>query len=147
MRQFHFRLEKLLELKKYEEREWELKLAHITGACMTLESKIRTIEDEIHRGNRCAGTGVLNLTGLQAGEFYILRLKTEKKEIEKELAEKNKERAAVSKEFLERSRDRKVLDKLKEKKGKEFYKEQIKEDFKHLDEINDGALSRKKIRE
>ena len=49
MQRFQFRLERLLDLRKYREREWELKLAEITGICLMIRRRIEEIHQEITR--------------------------------------------------------------------------------------------------
>ena len=40
MRKFQFNLEKILELRKYDEQQWELKLGEATGRCNALHRDI-----------------------------------------------------------------------------------------------------------
>ena len=147
MREFRFKLEKLLELRRYEEREWELRLAQITGECLLLENKIKANRGRIKlgAGQHNAGGGSLDVQQLLDGGLYLSRLYQEITGWEKELIVKNERRAEVSKEYLEHSRRRKVLEKLKEKKAAACYKEQLREEFKVLDDVNNGARLRREL--
>ena len=40
MKAFRFKLERILSLRKHREREWEIKLAEITGECVRLSREI-----------------------------------------------------------------------------------------------------------
>lgn len=146
MREFRFNLEKLLELRRYEEREWELRLARITGECLLLENKIEANRQKIGLGARQAVTPgyAMDIQRLIDGDIYIYRLYSEISRFRKELDKKNKKRAEISREYLAHSRKRKVLDKLKEKKAAAYYKEQRREEFKVLDDVNNGARIRRK---
>ena len=65
-------------------------------------------------------------------------LERHEKKIEKQqqrLFQKKKEVATKQKNMINKQKKRKVLDKLKEKKYKSFYKEKIKDQQKELDEI------------
>ena len=148
MLQFQFRLDKLLALRAYEERQWELKLAKVAGECLLLRNRIAGHRAKIGSGveRSSAGKSSLDVNQLIAGDLYIYRLYSEIDSFMEQLQKKEEERAAVSKEYLEHSRKRKVLEKLKEKRSAEYYKEQRYEEFKVLDDINNSAETRKNIR-
>ena len=49
----------------------------------------------------------------------------------------------MRKEYLEASKERKVLDKLKERQEGEFYREQLREEVKGMDDISNAMYIRK----
>ena len=116
MRAFRFKLERILALRKYREREWEIKLAGATGECVQLR---RDIEDREARK-----AGALNYAPDHTTHLYMARLQQEADRKAKELIEAEKRREEVQTEYLVASRDRKVLDKLKEKRSGAYLKEQ-----------------------
>jgi len=49
MRRFRFRLEKLLALRRYAEREWEIRLGQATAVVLATKASIAGAEDGIAR--------------------------------------------------------------------------------------------------
>jgi flagellar FliJ protein len=148
MRRFRFKLEKVLELRKNTEREWELKLARISGICINLKSKIEALKEEKSRiSAMTVETGeqnslLLDMSGRKARENYVSRLTMEIGKLNRELEEREQERSEVKEGYLKASRERKVLDKLKEKKADDYYKEQLGEE----QSITDDVASRMSVR-
>jgi flagellar protein FliJ len=136
MHKFRFRLENFLRIKKFSEREWELKLAAATGKCVTLQNRIRDLRDETQRHASCSVEGIMySLEDLRIRGLYVRRLEKEIEAAEAELVLREEERRKVQEEYLKASRERKVLDKLKERREAEYYKRQLYEESKTLDEI------------
>jgi flagellar FliJ protein len=147
MRRFQFRLEKLLKIRRYREREWELKLADITGKCIVLKNRISTSKHNIYKtlDKRSTLGGTIDIYDLIANETYIARMKQDIVNSGIELEQKKREREKVKKKYLEVSKAKKVLEKLKQRKEEEYYKEAKKEEFKTVDDINAGASIRKHV--
>jgi flagellar FliJ protein len=147
MRRFQFRLEKLLKIRKYREREWELKLADITGKCILLENKIKQCRENISHtlDERFYLSGTLDIYNLIANEMFIARMNQDIINYGIELEQRKREREVIKQKYLEVSRERKILDKLKERKEAEYYQEEKKEEFNIINEINEGDLIRKKV--
>ena len=146
MRRFRFRLEHLLLLRRYAEREWELKLAKAVGICVKIQKRIEVIDKEITRSiaSRFLSDIKQDYSLLVSYELYMHRLTNERKEQERALLKAEKEREDIQKEYLEVSKKRKVLEKLKERREREYYTLMRKEEFKETDDINNGAYTRKK---
>ncbi len=147
MKRFQFRLERLLTIRRYREREWELKLADITGQCILLQNKIVQSKENISHtlDDRTRFTGKIDLYELMANERYIARMKQDIINFGIALEQKKRERDKVKMKYLEVSKEKKVLEKLRQRKEEEYYNEGKKEEFKIIDEINNGALIRKKV--
>jgi flagellar FliJ protein len=144
MRRFHFSLEHILRIREHKEREWELKLASITGTCLTIENEINRLASERMANFRMEQPRrELDIYGMQMRENYMFRLDRRISELQRTLAEREEERKEIQKDYLKASRERKVLSKLKEKKADEYYKEQLKEEMKALDEIGNHQQFRK----
>ncbi|MBN2051244.1 MAG: flagellar export protein FliJ [Spirochaetales bacterium] len=144
MKRFQFNLQRILSLREYKEKEWEIKLGEITGRCVHLQSavadRIRNREEVLKLRHR---EGPEDLQYAEYMEDYFQRMMVEQKYLEQELLEAERKRVEIQESFLGASRDRKVLDNLKEKRQKEYYKAQAAAEFKHLDEMNSGAAVRK----
>lgn len=147
MKRFRFALERLLQLRSYKEQDWQARLAVATGACIKLGGKIR---ENDHRAAQsfarsCYSEEKLDFDMMAAREAYVNRLHLENEGLGRELAAKNRERDEVQEHYLAASRDRKVLDKLKERRQLDHYRQQRAEDFKMMDEVTSGGRARKKI--
>ena len=142
MKAFSFNLEKILHLRKYREDEARLELGRAIGILAELERKLlvlaqeraRAAEEQFSPGNTAAL--------IQQYMFYLLRLDNTKEQLLEEaaMAEMKVEEARTV--FLEASRERKVLDKLKEKRQKEYRKEVFAWETNVLDDISSGASVR-----
>jgi len=143
MKAFHFKLERLLNLRKYREREWEIRLAEVTGRCVRLSKEIE------ERTGRKAEVFLRGNLGASASEYlavhgFMKRLDQEIERKSAELASNEREREAVQEKYLEYSRERKVLDNLKAKRESEYRKIQKVEEVKQIDDINTGRAARVK---
>lgn len=145
MRKFHFSLERLLRLREHKEKDWEIKLGEATGRCVRTRHAINDREEK-HRRVLADRVGQSRET-LMAAELYMRRMRLEAAQLRQELEVAEAERLKIQVSYLEASRDRKVLEKLKEKKEKEYTREQLKKDFDILDEINSGAAARRQTHE
>jgi len=148
MRRFQFRLNRLLELRRYTEKQWEIKLAGVTGRCAVIRDEIRIKRGDIRRvrGVRSAASGQIDVGLLQAGDRFALRMDHEIGVLNRELAAKQEERRKVQEKYLDASKNRKVLDKLRERREREYYAEHKKEAFKTADEISLGRTARRKAK-
>ena len=139
MKAFSFGLEKVLNLRKFNEDEAKIELGRAIGVLADLESRLLAVGHE--RVRAAAAQFASGNTGamMQQYMFYIIRLDELKEQLLHEItiAEMKVEEAREA--FLEASKDRKVLDKLKEKRQKEYHKVVLTEETKILDDIGTGA--------
>ncbi|HTO24038.1 MAG TPA: flagellar export protein FliJ [Spirochaetia bacterium] len=144
MRRFQFRLERFLELRRWKEREWELKLARAQGECLLLENRIRQIGEEIgaSRLAQFSDGRRVDVEAMARRELYVQRLAVERERAQVTLVEKRREMEKVRVGYLEASRDRKVLDKLKERRSEEYYDRQLDEEYKAVDDLASSAAAR-----
>jgi flagellar FliJ protein len=147
VKRFHFRLDRLLELRSYRERQWLAKLAIASGHCIRLSHRISETGEaargafytDIKRGHE------LDLSLLTYREHYINRMNLEQRKLKKELEEKLRRRSEVQKKYQEVSRDKKVLENLKSKRESEYYAQAKLEDFKITDDLNSSQFIRKSL--
>jgi len=145
MRRFQFRLERFLELRRWKEREWELKLARALGECLLLEQRIRQIGEEIGASRLAEYTEGrrVDVEAMARRELYVQRLAVERERAQVTLEEKRRELEKVRARYLEASKDRKVLDKLKERRSEEYYDRQLDEEYRTADDLNNSAAARR----
>ena len=147
MKRFDFRLERFLDIKKYRERDWEMKLSKAAGNCLKIKREMDEIKIiKMNSFQKQSGSGILlNLDDLRAQEFYRLRLDQSSDRLRMDLIQKRKEMADIKKEYLNASKEKKVLEKLREKKERQYYKEQKINDDKITDDITSGITCRKAL--
>ena len=141
MRRFKFNLEKLLRIREHHEQEWEIKLGQAVSECVRLENEITERNFEINRVLKTRGAVNHRENELLAMEMYKRRMSHEIVRLKEELKQAEEKREEVRIKFLEVSKERKVLSKLKEKREKEYYKEQLKIEHNMIDEINNGRAA------
>jgi flagellar FliJ protein len=144
MRRFHFNLEKVLEFRKYRERETEIELGRAIAALTIIRNSLK---ENAANHNQAAEERFTqtDIRDIQYYDLYVQRLEIEKEKLLREAAQAAlviEEKRAV---YLEASRDRKVLDKLREKREKEYRKTMLAEETKELDDIASLALARNRL--
>ncbi|MDR1933512.1 MAG: flagellar export protein FliJ [Spirochaetales bacterium] len=135
MNRYKFRLERLLQLRRHKERLREMELAEISGRCVRLENHIRDLQNEKDEYAGFSAEGVpYCASDILAREAFRGRLDLEMEETGRRLKKAVRERETASRSYLEAARDRKVLDKLKERKAEEYYEDQRRREGKIMDE-------------
>jgi flagellar protein FliJ len=140
VRRFAFRLEKLLEYRSFYERRAELVLAEKSGRCAVLENHLAEIAQSRARAGRDMFAPGRDLADFRASELYIIRLDRERDKLLNELVFAQAEREKARLEYLDKHRDREVIDKLKERREKEYYHLAQLEEIKTLDDIGRRSL-------
>lgn len=145
MKRFRFNLDKLLELRLYYEREAELALARAIGELQNIQDRLAKLAEERSEAASERFRPGRSVPQMQATDNYILRL-DKTKEVLLEAAAKAELAVAEKRQaYIDASRDRKVLDKLKEKRLKEYTYQISLEEIKSIDDISSGTRARKNI--
>ncbi len=138
MKKFAFKMEKLLEIREFKEREKSLELAEVTGRYIDKKNEItrfKELRKQIltkrfsYADNNSGADPVFTDTQISAIREKITALKKALKEIEAE-------REEIRAEYLEALKDKKVLEKLKDKRMSEHEKEERSKEDKALDDIS-----------
>lgn len=140
MKAFQFSLENVLQYRLEQEKEWEVKLGAAVGACNRLEQNIREIQDEEKQS--LEERHLEDAASARAWGLYRTRLRQNQDRCYKELEKAKKEMEKVREGYLDASRKRKSLDKLKEKKQKEYQKYLLQEEHKMMDQLTAQKASR-----
>ena len=142
MKAFTFGLEKVLTLREFHEDEAKIELGRAIGVLSDLESRLFALARERVRAAAAQFTPGNDAAVMQQYMFYITRLDNLKEQLLKEItiAEMKVEEAREA--FFEASREQKVLDKLKDRRRKEYRKIVLAEETKTLDDAgNRGTIS------
>ena len=136
MKKFSFRLEKVLQLRKFREEECKIELGQAISSLNMIENdiKITAVKRQKAASQRFSAANEIG-----AWDNYVLRLDQETERLMEKAAQAEiivEEKRAL---YLEASKDLKTLEKLKEKRGKEHRKEML--DYQ-MTEIDDLTASR-----
>lgn len=142
-RRFRFTLQKVLDLREWEEKQAENALAAKTGECTRCEMAIKDLYLRRHDTFLTRGSGGLDLTVLAVHDAFRLRLGKEIDTKEKELARLTVEREDLLKVYLEARKRREVVTKLREKQALAFKQAEAKRETLRLDDLNTAAFIRK----
>jgi flagellar FliJ protein len=144
MKRFSFDLEKVLELRSYREREAEIALGKAIGVLTLIEREIRSVTQErFQAASKRFGPGN-SIREMQWYDLYIRRLDAALERLLKEAAQAELKVEEARQAFLEASRELKAIEKLKERRQKEYHKTFLTEETRNLDDIAGGAAVRQR---
>jgi flagellar FliJ protein len=144
MKRFSFDLESILDLRKYYEQEAETELGRAVGELNRIEQNIMALAREKVRVSSerfSLGYGVAEII---AFDRYVQRLDITKETLLEEAAKAELKIEAARAAYLEASRKREVLDKVKEEEARQYRKEVFTEEEKILDDISGGIYTQKR---
>ncbi len=134
MKRFEFSLNKLFDLRQFREKQAELQL----GKALSHRDAVQALLDDVARKRVQASTSrgeTVAVEDLIAIERYVFRLDQRKEELFEELAAAELILERAREEFASASRDRQVLEKLKDKKQAEWRKDYLSEEASMLDDL------------
>lgn len=134
MKRFEFSLNKLFDLRQFREKQAELQL----GKALSHRDAVQALLDDVARKRVQASTSrgeTVAVEDLIAIERYVFRLDQRKEELFEELAAAELVLEKAREEFTLASRDRQVLEKLKDKKQAEWRKDYLSEEASMLDDL------------
>jgi flagellar FliJ protein len=141
MKRFNFALQRVLDLREQAEEEAKIALGRAVGELTLIERRIASVAEERSRAARERFAPGNSFGDMQNYESYITRLDQTRDRLLMEAARAELVVAEKRDLFVEASRDRKVLDKLRERRLGEYKKYARAEDYKEADE---GAARRKR---
>jgi flagellar FliJ protein len=136
MKRFKFGLAKVLELRQYREQEAKNELGKAISTLTAIENEI-TANVSKHTDASRQRFESINASGnlMQQWDNYILRLEREAEFLAEQAAQAEVVVEEKRNLYLEASRELKVIEKLKEKRQKEYRKEMFTAETKELDDI------------
>lgn len=143
MRRFHFKQEKILKLRENREKETELELGKAVGILSALEQRIKQVAEEKTEASKSRYSARSDFTQMRNYDLYILRLDQTKEALLAAAARAELEVEKARLIYLEASRERKVMSKLKERQEKEYRRTMRLEEIKIIDDLSGGVSARK----
>ena len=135
MRSFKFGLQKILNLRKHHEDEAKIELGRAIAVLSDLENRLFLLAQERARAAGAQFSPENSAAMIQQYMFYLLRLDNTKEQLLKEAAMAEIKVEQAREAFIEASRERKVLDKVKEKREKEYRKKMMTLEVKDMDDL------------
>jgi flagellar FliJ protein len=144
MKRFAFGLEKILDLRKHREQEAKIALGRAVGELSAIENQLK---DLALLRSRAAEEYFSSADPAEKKQdpfsaacyrnygFYLQRLERRKEELLEAAARAQMKLEEERASYLEVSRERKVLDKLKEKRAADYRRLLFAEETKTLDDI------------
>lgn len=135
MKNFEFKLEKVLNVREIEEDLAQNELVKARHKARKIKKNINhlnEIQDETYNFLRSDNTDPIK--SLQARRYLNVN-RTKINKAEKRLVKQDKIIEEKREEVVEKSQNRKMLETLKENAANEFYEESIKKEQKELDEL------------
>jgi len=143
---FEFRLEPLLRLRvqaeKAKQRVVARRLAAISDAQRRMERIGEQEQAERARLREASGPGSMSVDEVMASRGWIGRLQRERWAIGAQIAAHEKQLAAERAALAEAAKQRKILEKLRERRLAEFHMRMNRADDRFLDEIAAGQFVR-----
>jgi flagellar FliJ protein len=141
LKRFRFGLEKVLELREYREQEARLELGRAVSELQAIENRIGETAAARH-GAAAARFSSGSVPEMINYERYIARLDCLKETLLKDAAVAELSVEEKREVYLEASRHRKAVEKLKEKREAEHRREAAEEERAELDDLASGRVRR-----
>ncbi|GAB4275838.1 MAG: hypothetical protein Kow0029_17250 [Candidatus Rifleibacteriota bacterium] len=134
---FVFRFQQLLQICIHEENEVKNKLARKDGQIAETNASIKKLKDEYAQAleNKIIDLNAGNLFKVHLYPAYLARLQKSWEYHEEELERLLKQREKILQELIEKRKNRKTYEKMRENDEKAWKKEQQKREQKLLDEF------------
>ena len=143
MKRFKFGLEKVLVLRQYSEQEAKNELGRAIGILTSIENNIKINSARQNKAMQerfesisDSGNGALSM---RTWDNYILRPEQEGEVLAEQAAEAELVVEEKRNLYLEAGRELKVMEKLKEKRQREYRKEMFAVETRELDEVRREA--------
>lgn len=142
MKRFHFRLESLREVREYALEAAKGALAEASGACAILDLKLRENASLTMEAAQVRFRAGGNASDFRSGELYVLRLNAERDRLMKALAMAEAKRETARERYVEASKAHELIQKLKERAERDYYRAANAEEIKALDDLSAGRSAR-----
>jgi flagellar FliJ protein len=147
MKRFHFNLQKALDLRAYREQDAEIELGRAISRLTELTNRLKALAEERFRAAADRFARSNSVEDMLAYERYITRLDNQKEQLLEDTAAAELTVNEKREIYLAASRDRKILDKLREKRFAEYRKLALREEVKLTDDAVSGRFMEKAAEE
>ncbi len=141
MKKFSFSLQKVLNLREFEESAAKEELGRVISIVNKLNAELQQIAQDRVLTRSSSGT-VFNANEFLAIENYVNRLDIRKDEILAEIAQTEILIAEKRQIFAEAMKNRKVITKIKEKHQKEWKQNILKQEESIIDDVTNAKFLR-----
>ena len=143
MKKFNFRLERLLELRIYNEKAEESKVAHVTSKLNKVKKKL--IEIALEQEVVIPQIDIRNqLAHLQTRELFVNRLRQQENILLTQKEDLVEELSLAMNVYQEAKQKRMVIDKLRERNFNVYRRFQLRNQFIEEDDLNTKRYWQKK---
>jgi flagellar FliJ protein len=136
VKRFHFKLEKVLSLREDREREAKNELGKAIGILTEIEGRIASLAEEKSKAFAVRFAPSHGAAEIRDWDLYITRLDKTRDVLLEEAAKAELAVEEARAAYLEASRDRKVLDKLRERREAGYHKELAAEEIMAVDDLS-----------
>jgi flagellar FliJ protein len=143
MKRFHFTLQKVLDMRAYREQDAQIEFGRAVSHLTELKNRLKTLAEERFRAAADRFAPFNSVENMLACERYITRLDNQKEQLLEDAAAAELTVNEKREIYLAASRDRKVLDKLREKRFGEYRKLALIEEVKLADDAAQGRFMEK----
>lgn len=142
MKRFRFGLQDVLELRNFTLKSAEARLTEKSGACARLNMSLEENAKATLAASKVRFREGGNASDYRAGELYSLRLSTERGKLFKALAFAEAEREKARLVYVEASKSKELVAKLREREEAAYYKAVMREEINTMDDLAAGAHAR-----
>jgi flagellar FliJ protein len=142
MKRFTFRLEKVQQLRKFKENECKLALGQAISILNKIENDIKITAVKHHDAAEHRFNAPQDIA---SWDIYILRLEQEAEKLAQQAAQAEivvEEKRTL---YVEAQRDLKAIEKLKEKRQKEYAKEMSDYQMNEIDDLTSARYMGKRL--
>jgi len=142
MKRFTFRLEKVLQLRKFKENECKLALGQAISVLNKIENDMKITAVKRHEAVQQRFNSPQDMA---SWDVYILRLEQEAERLAQRAAQAElvvEEKRAL---YIEAQKDLKAIEKLKEKRQKEYRKEMMNYQMAEVDDMTAARYGREEV--
>lgn len=136
---FNFKLQRVLQIKKYKEDHLKTDLANLKREYLQQESILWTLEESLHEQFVILSEKQRSISNsieeILWSYNYIMRLQEDIENQKKKLEELNKKIEEVTIKLIGASQEKQILENLKERKWTQFKLEVEKQEQEFMDEV------------
>ena len=146
MKEFNFRLQSVLNLKEQQQDSIQKELMQLHNQYSQVEQQINNYQQKkinyLQQLKSKEAEGI-NLNNMIRYHNYIDHLNQEIEELELKLNYWQEEISKCREKLLSKTKEKKVLDKLKDRKHEEYWEDFLREEQKFNDELATNSFNRK----